>query len=160
MDKASIDQLKSLLHEAQESLVVQDVDYHRMTAPCGLPCFACGFHLATKNQALQEMISKSFGIPQEMISCKGCRDEGGKCAHLPMPCRVYPCVEGKGQDFCYECSDFPCDFLHPYADRADRLPHNTKVFNLCLMKKMGLEAWAKDKASSVRDVYFWGDWTL
>jgi len=109
---------------------------------------------------LQSIISKAFGIPQEMISCKGCHDEGGKCAHLPMPCRVYPCAKGKGVEFCYECSDFPCDYLHPYADRAEMLPHNTKVFNLCLMKKMGLDAWAKDKAARVRDVYFWGNWTL
>ena len=160
MDKASIEELKALLKEAQGSRAAEHVDYHRMTAPCGLPCFACGFHLATKNQELRSTISKNFGLPTEMISCKGCRDEGGKCAHLPMACRVYPCAEEKGIAFCHECSDFPCDYLHPYADQADRLPHNTKVFNLCLMKKMGLEAWAKDKAASVRNVYYWEDWTL
>jgi len=49
---------------------------------------------------------------------EGCRDENGKCAHLPMQCNVYPCAEKKGIKFCYNCSDFPCDHLHPYADQA------------------------------------------
>jgi Protein of unknown function (DUF3795) len=160
MDKASIEAFKGLLKETQEALIAEGVDYSEMTAPCGLSCSACGFHLATRNEMLRSAIAEYVGMPKEMISCKGCRDEDGKCAHLAMPCRVYPCTEEKGIEFCHECSDFPCDYLHPYADRADMLPHNTKVFNLCLMRKMGLEAWAKDKAASVRDVYFWEDWTL
>ena len=66
------------------------------------------------------------------------------------PCDVYKCTNQKGIRFCYECPDFPCDYLHPYADQASVRPHNTEVFNLCLIKKMGLEQWAKDKAMSVK----------
>ncbi len=62
-------------------------------------------------------------------------------------------------EFCCDCSDFPCDFLHPYMENAI-MWHNTKVFNLCLIKKMGLEAWAKNKAGKVLDVYSFGKWTL
>jgi len=40
----------------------------------------------------------------------------------------------------------PCDHLHPYADMGTTKPHDLKVFNLCLIKKMGLESWAKEKA--------------
>lgn len=75
-------------------------------------------------------------------------------------CNVYRCTQEKGLDFCYECSDFPCDYLHPYADMASKVPHNTKVFNLCLMKKMGLEEWAAEKAKSVKDTYFKGKFKL
>jgi hypothetical protein len=64
-----------------------------------------------------------------------------------------------GINFCSECSDFPCDYLHPYVDRAE-IWHNTKVFNLCLIKKMGLEDWAKNKAKKARDTYFYGKWSL
>lgn len=53
-----------------------------------------------------------------------------------------------------------CDHLHPYADLAAQRPHNTKVFNLWLIEKMGLESWAKDKAQSVRDSYFKGKFKL
>jgi hypothetical protein len=49
---------------------------------------------------------------------------------------------------------FNCIVLHPYADKASELPHNTKVFNLCLIKRMGLESWAKDKAKKVKNEYF------
>ena len=72
------------------------------------------------------------------------------------PCRVYRCIESKGIDFCCDCSDFPCDYLHPYADMALEVAHNTKVFNLCLIKRMGLEAWARTKAESVGSTYFNG----
>ena len=32
-----------------------------------------------------------------------------------------------------------------------------KIFNLCLIKKMGLDSWAENKAKKVRDVYFSGE---
>jgi hypothetical protein len=116
------------------------MDYKHMTAPCGLPCFECPAH--------------------EQGLCKGCRNEKGKCGVNPMLCRVYPCAEEKGVTFCYECSDFPCDFLHPYADQAATKGHNLKVFNLCLIKKLGLEEWAMNKVKSVGEVYFSEKWKL
>ena len=131
-----------------------------MTAPCGLPCFECYLYLANEDREIQAMVSKHLKIPVELAVCKGCHDEAGKCAHLPMPCNVYPCTEKKGIKFCCDCSEFPCDHLHPYADMANIVWHNTKVFNLCLIKKMGLESWAKNKAKSVRDVYLSAKWKL
>ena len=38
--------------------------------------------------------------------CKGCRKE--KCVILKN-CKVRECSENKDIDFCFECSDFPCD---------------------------------------------------
>lgn len=35
-------------------------------------------------------------------------------------------------------------------------PCGLDCFNLCLIKKMGLEAWAKTKAKGVKDTYFKG----
>ena len=52
------------------------------------------------------------------------------------------------------------DIIDAYADKADTLPHNTKVFNLCLINKMGLEKWAQAKAQDVRSTYFTKPWTL
>ena len=132
------------------------MDYQRMTAPCGLDCFNCVMYLANDNEELREKISKNLGITFEQARCKGCRDEEGAPDSLNWaePCNVYKCIMKKGCNFCYECSDFPCDYLHPYADRASEVPHNTKVFNLCLIKKMGLEPWAKEKAKTVKHTYF------
>jgi len=55
------------------------------------------------------------------------------------------------RDVCFECGDFPCDYLHPYADMAQIKPHNLKVFNLCLIKRMGLEKWDHFQALETED---------
>jgi len=136
------------------------MDYKQMTAPCGLDCFNCYIYSDYEDKELQALVLKEAGYSLEIAICKGCRNENGKIPNLPMECNVYPCAEKKGVAFCCDCSDFPCDYLHPYADRASQLPHNTKVFNLCLIKKLGLESWAKDKAKSVKEVYFTGKWKL
>ena len=111
------------------------MDYLQKTAPCGLDCFNCPMYLANENEKLRATISKRKGIPIAQASCNGCRNEGGTIAFLGMsePCNVYRCIEKKGIQFCSECTDFPCDHLHPYADKATEVPHNTKVFNLCLI---------------------------
>jgi hypothetical protein len=132
------------------------MDYLQMTSPCGIDCFNCAAYLANTNDKLRAAVAKYLNISDEQAVCQGCRAEKGAPAAegLGEGCHVYQCTEKKGIRFCCDCSDFPCDYLHPYADQAAMRPHNTKVFNLCLIKKMGLEAWAKDKAKSVRDTYF------
>lgn len=136
------------------------MNYEQMTAPCGLACFDCVVFLANENPEMRVLVSKQFGIRLDEVGCKGCREVEGKCPVVPMKCSVYPCAKEKGVRFCCDCPDFPCDSLHPYADQAKRLPHNTKIFNLCLIKRMGVEAWAKEKASSVKKVYFTGKWKM
>lgn len=136
------------------------MNYREMTAPCGLDCFNCIVYLANNNDEMRKLVSERTGIPFEKAVCKGCRGERGQCPVIPVHCHVYPCAEEKGIDFCFDCKEFPCDYLHPYADQAANLPHNTKVFNLCLIKKMGLESWAVNKARSVSETYFTGKWKL
>ena len=109
-----------------------------------------------------EKIAAKIGLPPEKAICEGCRPQGGAIACLGRtePCNAYRCAEEKGVDFCCDCDDFPCDHLHPYADKAAQVPHNTKVFNLCLIKKMGLEKWAAEKAAEVKATYFKGKWKI
>jgi hypothetical protein len=113
-----------------------------------------------------EKLSKEYNIPVEIMLCKGCRSQNGQIpfqkhvfgeAHR---CAAYECSQEKRLRFCSDCDQFPCDNLHPYADKAADLPHNIKVFNLCLINKMGLEEWAESKASEVRKIYFTKPWTL
>jgi hypothetical protein len=139
-----------------------NMDYEKMTAPCGLDCFNCPMYLANTNEKLRNVVAKNLGLSPEEAVCGGCREENGTIAFLKMtePCNVYKCIQSKGMEFCHTCMDFPCDHLHPYADGATEVPHNTKVFNLCLIKKMGLEAWAKEKSKSVKDTYFKGKFKL
>ena len=145
------------------------MDYKQMTAPCGLDCFNCHFFLAHKDEEAMNQVehwSKKLNIPLEIMLCRGCRNHNGK---IPLQkhifgeahrCAAYECSKDKGVKLCGDCQEFPCDNLHPYADKADTLPHNIKVFNLCLIKKMGLEKWAESKASAVRQAYFNKPWSL
>ncbi len=159
MDSNRMDKIREIAQDIRRSRSGASPDYAQLTAPCGLPCFECYMHLAKNDSRLQALLSEEFGVPPEEVVCDGCRPNKGQCAHLPIKCNLYPCAESKGIEFCCDCSDFPCDLLHPYEDMA-RLWHNTKVFNLCLIKKMGLEKWAKDKAASVLDVYSHEQWRL
>ena len=145
------------------------MDFYQMTAPCGLDCFNCHFYLAHENEearAAVEKMSEEYNVPVEIMLCQGCRDHDGKIPlqkHLfgdSHRCAAYECSQTKGLGFCGDCDEFPCDNLHPYADRSTELPHNMKVFNLCLIKKMGLENWAASKAFEVRETYFTSPWTL
>ncbi|MEA3221654.1 MAG: DUF3795 domain-containing protein [Thermodesulfobacteriota bacterium] len=138
------------------------MDYRNMTAPCGLDCFNCPMFLAKTNTELRKKIAQGMHLPMEKAVCNGCRNEKGTIGFLGMvePCSAYKCTQKRGIDFCFECPDFPCDHLHPYADKASLVPHNTKVFNLCLIKKMGLDRWAKEKAKIVKDTYFKGKFKL
>lgn len=138
------------------------MDYKHLTAPCGLDCFNCPMYLAGNDETLRNKIAQSLHKDYEQVICKGCRNESGKieCLNMQKTCNIYACTHSKKVDFCYECIDFPCDNLHPYADKASQVPHNTKVFNLCLIKKMGVDTWGAEKAQSVKKTYFSGKLTL
>ncbi len=145
------------------------MDYLQMTAPCGLDCFNCHFFLAHEGPAAMKMVeelSETHQPPVETMLCRGCRNHNGQ---IPLQkhvfgeahrCAAYECSRKKGLRLCSDCEEFPCDHLHPYADKAGDLPHNMKVFNLCLIQKMGLQNWAEAKASDVRRDYFNKPWRL
>ena len=134
------------------------MDYRQMTSPCGLDCFNCPVYLANEDMNLRASIAERLNISLEEARCEGCRNVKGTISFLGNiePCDVFRCTSEKGITYCYECADFPCDHLHPYADQASVRPHNTKVFNLCLIKKMGIDQWANGKALNVKQNYFNG----
>jgi hypothetical protein len=141
------------------------MDYLQLTAPCGRDCFNCPLFLANENNTLRKALAEKYQQPEDRISCKGCREARGCIYFLHTlgishsSCNIFQCAEKKNINFCYECNDFPCDNLHPYIDKAE-FPHNLKVFNLCLIKKIGLEEWARNKAHKVWDTYINGTLTL
>ena len=103
-------------------------------APCGLHCgncfaFADGDINKTSNKLpkslgdfdiyaqrfvdlLDEPVFEKYGDFKKLLSyfasvdCKGCRNE--KCK-LFSNCNVRDCHKTKKVDFCYQCSEFPCD---------------------------------------------------
>jgi hypothetical protein len=132
-----------------------------LTAPCGLDCFNCELYIDNLTEKLIETIHTKMGIPKEEIACKGCREQDGKHFHLTTEgCATLDCVKAKGVALCCDCADFPCAYLAPTADQAARYPHNMKVFNLCRIKKVGVERWAEEEAGNIRKKYFTGKFVV
>ena len=133
-------------------------DFNDMTAPCGLDCFNCPVHLATGNGEIRKQIMATKGVSFEDAACGGCRSVDGFCPlvrkHGAKQCETFACVQKKGIETCADCADFPCDRLQPSGNLPAGVPHNLKVYNLALIRKMGLERWAAEKAKHVRDAYF------
>ena len=125
-----------------------------LTAPCGLACFLCDIHEDNLTDEVAESMHVKFGVPKKEIACKGCRQQDGKHFHLPQGCATLDCVKAKGVTLCSDCNDFPCAFLAPMADKAALLPHNIKLYNLCRIKKVGLERWIEEEAGQIRKKYF------
>lgn len=141
----------------------KNIDLRGLTAPCGLDCFNCVFYLANDNEEAREHVdayAQKYGFPAEKVICKGCRMRNGIPPLGAEQCKVFKCVSSKDLESCADCSDFPCDNLHPYADMASVVPHNLKVFNLALIRKMGVEKWAQEKAKLARDTYFTEKWNI
>ena len=133
-----------------------------MTAPCGRDCFNCPFFLATTNEKLRHTMAKRMNLSPDKTSCNGCRTCKGNCEVLKNygfsgRCKIFQCVTHKNHSFCYECANFPCVLLQPLADRADRFPHNLKIFNLCRIKNIGLEKWATEEAREAFERYYSGN---
>jgi hypothetical protein len=129
-------------------------DEHLMVAPCGINCGLCECRTAKDNPALLSYLV-SVGIREDRLPCGGCREIKGACPVLEVECDTYRCISERGLTFCYECSDFPCSRLNPAADRAQQLPHNTKVFNLCYIQRQGLTKFL-EKSTDIRERYFKG----
>ncbi len=134
------------------------MDSIRLIAPCGLACSDCPMHLAKDSPGLKISLSDKLGIPIEKVACGCCRDEHGviNCNEATSCCAVFSCSEEKGVEFCCDCADFPCERYQPYADRASEVPHNLKMYNLGLIKKLGSEKFIKKYAKQTRENYFKG----
>ncbi len=135
-------------------------DKKTLTAPCGLDCFNCELYEDNLTSDFAQVIHEKLGVPMQEIPCKGCRQQDGKHFHLsPDGCSTLDCVKAKNVDLCCNCDDFPCPFLAPIADEAERYPHNMKIYNLCQIKKIGLERWIEE-AGNIRKKYFKGKFTV
>ena len=123
-----------------------------LVAPCGIDCGICELYTCRDNQELFDHFV-SRGISKDKIPCNGCRPIEGKCPMMPETCETYTCVSQKGINFCSECNEFPCVNLHPASDRAELLPHNMKVYNLCKIKNYGVENFVNDSSEIKRRYY-------
>jgi len=125
-----------------------------MTAPCGINCADCECFLAAGDPSLMAYLV-SRGIEQSRLPCPGCREVKGMCPAIGQECETYRCAQKNGVPFCFACEEFPCERLTPAADRANVLPHNLKVYNLCFIQKKGLKQFAENSLD-IKKKYFKG----
>jgi hypothetical protein len=125
-----------------------------MVAPCGIDCGICELVTCAENPRMVEALV-THGIPRERLPCSGCRSVKGDCPVLGVTCETYLCVREKKLEFCHQCAEFPCSKLSPSADRANVLPHNMKVFNLCTIRRLGVEGFV-GQSTTLMQTYFRG----
>lgn len=77
-------------------------------------------------------------------NCQGCRKEQCK---LFKECGVRPCHQEKQIDFCFECSDFPCNKTNFDKHLYERWVHLNQV-----IQKKGLEAFYEKNKTRPRYV--------
>ncbi len=136
-------------------------DKKALTAPCGLDCFNCEIHEDNLTDKLAEIIHEKMGVPVKNIPCKGCRQQDGKHFHLSSTgCATLNCAKDRGVEICCDCDDFPCLLLAPLAEGADRYPHNIKLYNLCRIRKIGIDRWIEEEAGEIRKKYFTGKFVV
>ncbi len=96
----------------------------QLIAPCGMNCAVCSAYLALKHEAK----SKGIRIPY----CSGCRPRDKKCAFLNRRCQLL--LNGQ-VEYCYECSDFPCERLRAVDQRYKTLFRMSMIENLEYIRK-------------------------
>jgi len=128
-----------------------------LTAPCGLACFNCPAYLANDNEEIRKQLATkaqengiSYKEAYDTVVCKGCWKEKGICPIGGLKtdsCKIFKCIISKNIELCAECSDFPCDNLHP--EQTKRLE---------LIRRIGMEKWIEEKAKNVKDSN--GKWNI
>ncbi len=127
----------------------------KVISPCGLDCFNCKVYKDNVTPELQEKLAAGTPFTPKDISCEGCNNDH-LCISLELQgkdCQTRDCAHAKKISYCFECDDFPCALLMPTADGAAIFPHNTKLYNLCLMRKLGVDKWS-EIAAEINHKYF------
>jgi hypothetical protein len=109
-----------------------------LLAPCGLFCGVCAIYMADRdeNVKFKERLSPVYGVPVEDLHCRGCMSDEvfGYC----LVCPIKSCAAEKGLEGCFQCGDFPCQFIDDFP-----LPVGRKVILRAVpeWRELGTERW-------------------
>ena len=110
-----------------------------LVAPCGMYCAVCSGYLALQH----DVKNKGVHIPY----CPGCGPREKRCAFLKKRCTrlLHHTVE-----FCYECSDFPCEHLEHLDTRYRTLFKTSFIENLQHIQKKGMRSFLDEQEKKWR----------
>lgn len=139
---------------------MNDENKLQLVAPCGYCCQSCPIYKygECSNEVVIDNMRKrlesvGMSVDDEVPKiCPGCRPKQGDLLGQGI-CATYDCcVNKKRLNFCYECEDFPCLKPAPVAELAKIRTHNFKIYNLLILKKLGLEDFVA-KSRELRSQY-------
>ena len=90
-------------------------------------CNVCSNYLALEND------TKTKGV--KLPYCKGCRPRDKKCAFVKKKCDK---VLNHEVEFCYDCSEFPCELISNLAAKYEERYRMNMVDNLRFIKENGI----------------------
>ena len=106
-------------------ILMEDASSDNLASPCGLYCGECLYYEK---------------------ECRGCVPSGGQPSWGKCP--IYACTVDKDVEHCGECAEFPCGrFLKQYSRQLGPWRVFYKAGQLVYRKKIGTEAWVRQKAS-------------
>jgi len=96
-----------------------------LIAPCGMNCAICvGFFGYTING------------DKRKNRCIGCKPSDKNCAFIKKHCKK---LSKKEIEYCYECSDFPCEHLEKLDKRYRKRFDMSMIKNLEFIKEKGMD---------------------
>jgi len=116
------------------------MDY-RLESYCGLYCGACEVLRANKTNRIEEAAT-AWGMKAEDLLCHGCKSEVNSI--YCRDCEIKDCARTKGVEFCFECFDYPCQYLTDLQKDED--PHHAVILdNLDKIKESGRDNWLEEQ---------------
>ena len=138
-------------------------DVLELVGICGLYCGTCPNYLAYRKDDVEQLnrISQATGIPIENIRCDGCLSD--KVMPYCMECRFRQCAGEKKVTWCFQCHDFPCQWLSDFTNAhiINGISHHAHVIeDLRYMKQYGIEQFAEEQERAGRcpqcgDALYW-----
>lgn len=134
-------------------------------APCGLNCKRCAEYQNGEIKQSSEKLLSLLGNYQRVAkikeksnaayaaypqfleileilsqgSCGGCRSQTNRCS---LDCAAKTCCQEKGVDFCFQCSEFPCEKPNPMGERWVNMNQR--------MAEIGVEQFFKEQSKLPR----------
>jgi hypothetical protein len=119
---------------------------------CGLYCGACGIYRAYKDGGeYRHRLANFFKCPPEKVRCEGCQALTATC--WGNECEMVKCLNAKGLQFCYECSDFEghtCERFEKFSKDYLRDDLVDLRANLARIKAGDVDEWLKESEDRFR----------
>jgi len=122
---------------------------------CGLYCGACGIHRAYKDGGdYRQRLADFFKCPPEKVRCEGCQALTPEC--WGNDCKIVRCLNAKGLQFCYECSDFErhtCEKFEKFSKDYLKDDDVDLRANFARIKAGDVDEWLKESERKFRCSY-------